>query len=107
MKRLQVLFLVALSSSLLLFGCGDKEEDAIQPVVVEPITESQPEPEQEESNEAEEAEDETDLPPEEGMVRSTLTNEWISGDLEDARQFWNLFHSFYHINNQVKISKHI
>lgn len=63
MKRLQVLFLVALSSSLLLFGCGDKEDDAIQPVVVEPITESQPEPEEEESNEAEEPEEEeTDLP---------------------------------------------
>ena len=27
MKRLQVLFLVALSSSLLLFGCGKKEEE--------------------------------------------------------------------------------
>ena len=85
MKRLQVLFLVALSSSLLLFGCGDKEEDAIQPVVVEPIVDSQPEPEEEEPNEAEETEEEKDVPPEEGMVRSTLTNEWISGDLEDAR----------------------
>ena len=85
MKRLQVLFLVALSSSLLLFGCGDKDDDAVQPVVVEPIVEVQPEAQEEGTDKAEETEDETDLPPAEGMVHSTLTNEWISGDLEDAR----------------------
>lgn len=85
MKRLQVIFLVALSSSLLLFGCGNKEDKATETVVqpiVEPIVEKQPE---EAPETPDETEDETDLPPEEGMVRSTLTNEWISGDLEDAR----------------------
>lgn len=85
MKRLQVILLVALSSSLLLFGCGNKEDKAAETVVqpiVEPIVETQPTtPEEPE----EETQDETDLPPEEGMVRSTLTNEWISGDLKDAR----------------------
>ncbi len=85
MKRLQVIFLVALSSSLLLFGCGNKEDKAAETVVqpiVEPIVEKQPE---EAPDASEETEDETDLPPEEGMVRSTLTNEWISGSIEDAR----------------------
>lgn len=53
MKRLQVLFLVALSSSLLLFGCG-KGEETSSPVV---------DPE------------DTEPPPAEGMVRSRLTNE--------------------------------
>lgn len=83
MKRVQVLFLVALSSALILSGCS-KEEEASETVVqpiVEPIVETQPE----EAETEEETEDETDLPPEEGMVRSSLTNEWIDGDLENAR----------------------
>ncbi len=33
MKRLQVLFLAALSSSLLLFGCGKDADDTVSPVV--------------------------------------------------------------------------
>ena len=72
MKRLQVLFLVALSSSLLLFGCGDKDDDAIQPVVVEPIVEVQPETQEEGPDKAEETEDETDLPPAEGAFGGRL-----------------------------------
>ncbi|MDO4302272.1 MAG: DUF3048 domain-containing protein [Bacillota bacterium] len=83
MKRVQVLFLVALSSALILSGCN-KEEEASETVVqpiVEPIVETQPE----ETETEEETEDETDLPPEEGMVRNSLTNEWIDGDLENAR----------------------
>lgn len=86
MKRLQVLFLVALSSSLLLFGCGKKDEEVsetlVQPIV-EPITETTT-PE-EEPGEPEEPEEEADVPPQEGMVRSPLTNEWIDGALEDVR----------------------
>lgn len=83
MKRLQVLLLVALSSSLLLFGCG-KEEEAEEPVVAQVI---EKQPELQENTEEKPAEEETDSeqPPEEGMVRSTLTNEWIDGDLEDMR----------------------
>ena len=83
MKRLQVLFLVALSSSLLLFGCGKDSETVTQPIV-EPIVEAQPELQKENTEEAEET-DEDDVPPAEGMVRSSLTNEWIDGDLEDLR----------------------
>ena len=47
MKRLQVLFLVALSSSLLLFGCGKEEEETVTQPIVEPIVEAQPEKEEE------------------------------------------------------------
>ena len=80
MKHLKVLSLIALSATLFLFGCGKKEE-TIQPVV-EPVVEVQPEL-QEEATPEPEAEEE--LPPEEGMVRSPITNEWISGDIADAR----------------------
>lgn len=79
MKHLKVLSLIALSATLLLFGCGKKEE-TIQPVV-EPVVEVQPELQEEPTPEPEEEE----VPPEEGMVRSPITNEWISGDIADAR----------------------
>ena len=85
MKRLQVLFLVALSSSLLLFGCGKKEETVTQPVV-EPIVEAQPEKESESAEEVpSEGETDLDAPPAEGMVRSRLTNEWVDEEVAKTR----------------------
>ena len=85
MKRLQVLFLVALSSSLLLFGCGKSEEEtAVQPIV-QPIVEQQPEKEEDSSSEEAEAEEDLDTPPAEGMVRSRLTNEWVDEDVANTR----------------------
>lgn len=84
MKKVQVLFLAALASTLMLSGCSKEDEaneTVVQPIV-EPIAETQPD---ETDTVAEPEEEETDLPPEEGMVRSTLTNEWIDGDLENAR----------------------
>lgn len=84
MKKMQVLFLAALSSSLLLFGCGKDTEETIQPIV-EPIVEAQPEKQVEETAEAEDTAAEDEAPPAEGMVRSSLTNEWIDGSLENAR----------------------
>lgn len=85
MKRLQVLFLVSLASTFLLFGCG-KEEEADEPAVAQ-VIEKQPELEETEENTTpvEETVTDDEAPPEEGMVRSTLTNEWIDGDLKDAR----------------------
>lgn len=86
MKRLQVLLLIALSSSLLLFGCGKEEaEETITQPVVEPIVEVQPEQVEEAQAEPTEAPVEEDVPPAEGMVRSHLTNEWIDGEIADAR----------------------
>ena len=85
MKRLQVLFLVALSSTLLLFGCG-KEETA-EPAV-EQVIDDIDEPEVvEETEETEEPEEETDedVPPEDGMVRSRITNEWVTEEVNNTR----------------------
>lgn len=87
MKRLQALLLLSLASTFLLFGCGKKEEVDEQPAVSQVI---EKQPELEETNEtaepaAEEAPADDEAPPKEGMVRSTLTNEWIEGDLKDAR----------------------
>lgn len=86
MKRLQVLLLVALSSTFLMFGCG-KEEEAVEEPVVAQVIEKQPELEKttDEAVADDTAADDEDVPPQEGMVRSTLTNEWIDGDLEKAR----------------------
>ena len=84
MKRLQVLFLVALSSSLLLFGCGKKEETITQPIV-EPIVEAQPVEKEEEPAVEEETEPDLDAPPAEGMVRSRLTNEWVDEEVATTR----------------------
>lgn len=84
MKRLQVLLLIALSSVLVLSGCGKSEETSetlVQPIV-EPIVTEQPAAEETEEN-ADEVDE--DLPPEEGMVRSPLTNEWIDGDIAQTR----------------------
>lgn len=83
MKYLKALSIVALSAALILSGCG-KDEEEVQPVV-EPIIQAQPTPEATPEAAPEEEEVEEDVPPEEGMVRSPLTNEWISGDLENAR----------------------
>lgn len=84
MKYLKALSIVALSAAFILTGCG-KDTEEVQPVV-EPIIQSQPA--KEETTQEESVEEETteeDVPPEEGMVRSPITNEWISGDLENAR----------------------
>lgn len=84
MKRLQVLFLVALSSTLLLFGCG-KEEEVAEPVV-EQVIDDIDEPEiVEESEEESEPEVNEDVPPQEGMVRSRITNEWVSEEVNNTR----------------------
>lgn len=83
MKRLQVLILVALSSSLLLFGCG-KKEAAAQPLV-EPIVEAQPQATAETDSEQEKEVEDTDTPPAEGMVRSRLTNEWVDEKVAKTR----------------------
>ena len=82
MKRLQVLLLISLSSAFLLFGCGKKEEEIAEPVV-EQVIDDVPEIE-EEAEEVEEESDE-DVPPEEGMVRSRITNEWVTEEVNNTR----------------------
>lgn len=86
MKRLQILFLVALSSSLLLFGCGKNAEETTQSIV-EPIADIQTTSQEEDEEQVEESEDvdDADTPPAEGMVRSRLTNEWVDEDVANTR----------------------
>ena len=86
MKKILVFLFVTLSSALLLFGCGKKqqEEEAAAPVVEqEQVIDDKPETEPKEEVEEEEVEE--DLPPEEGMVRSRITNEWLTEDVNDRR----------------------
>ena len=85
MKRLQVLLLVALSSTLLLFGCG--KEEAAEPVVEHTIDDiDEPEViEEDEETETTDSEYNDDIPPEEGMVRSRITNEWVTEEVDNTR----------------------
>ena len=80
MKKLKVLLLLALSSCLVFSGCSNTEETPN--VVVEAIPDA-PETttETEETTEA----DPEDVPPEEGMVRSRITNEWVSEEQNNTR----------------------
>ncbi|MDE7277709.1 MAG: DUF3048 domain-containing protein, partial [Lachnospiraceae bacterium] len=89
MKKLQVILLVALSSTLLLFGCGDEQKEQKQEIVKPVIEEVDEEPvadkpeEKEEQPEPDEPEEE--IPPEEGMVRSRITNEWVTEEVDNTR----------------------
>ena len=86
MKKLTTLLLIGLTCVSLLTGCSKKEEETVETVPVAEVTETVVETEPVEIETETETETvEEDLPPEEGMVRSQLTNEWISGDLENQR----------------------
>jgi len=84
MKNKILLTTLILVTSILSVGCGDKKEDsAIEEVTLEtqeyiPVNEN---------TEAEVVEETVadDVPPEEGMVRSRLTNEWVSADVGSLR----------------------
>jgi len=84
MKKVTLFAALTLSVSIFLFGCGDKKEDpAIEEVTLEtqeytPVNEDTV-PEVVEETVVE------DVPPEEGMVRSRLTNEWVSADVGSLR----------------------
>lgn len=82
MKRLQVIFLVALSATLL-FGCG-KEKEVAEPVVEQVIDDTDV-PEVQETPEEETEKIDEDAPPEEGMVRSRITNEWVTEEVNNTR----------------------
>lgn len=80
MKRASILAILALSASLLLFGCGKKDDDS----VIEPETEIEATEEAGSEEAATEVVDD-EVPPEAGMVRSKLTNEWVSADVGELR----------------------
>ena len=83
MKKLAVFLLTGLTCASMLFGCGSKN-DTVETVPVAEVQERSAAPAETESETASETVEE-DVPPEEGMVKSDLTGEWISGDLADQR----------------------
>ncbi len=82
MRKFRISLLVLAASALVLFGCGSKEEVVEEPVV-EFITDGTAENAAAEA-ESDEAIDE-DVPPEEGMVRSRITNEWVTEEVNNTR----------------------
>lgn len=80
MKKTILLTAFTLSAALFLFGCGNKKEENI----IEEVTLENTEEKASVEQTADTAVDE-DVPPEEGMVRSKLTNEWVSADVGKLR----------------------
>ncbi|MBD5521054.1 MAG: DUF3048 domain-containing protein [Lachnospiraceae bacterium] len=81
MKKLQVLILVALTSALL-FGCGKEPKEVMEPVV-DQVIDDKPEETEQSGTAGEEADE--DVPPAEGMVRSRVTNEWVTEEVNNTR----------------------
>ena len=85
MKKLSVLLLAGIYCAALLFGCGKKEESPAEETTSAAVQETPESVPVETESETATQEANEEVPPEEGMVRSTLTNEWISGDIADQR----------------------
>ena len=85
MKKRNIFLIAALAASLCFTGCGKKTEEAssdIKDITVE--AEDLPADTGEESV-PEETPAETEQPPSEGYVRSSLTNLWIPGEIAASR----------------------
>ena len=81
MKKLSIFLLIAASSSMILFGCGKKEETTTEPATSEEVN-------AEDIGLGTETEEAPEVAPEEtkdGMVQSPLTNEWIDEALANER----------------------
>lgn len=81
MKKTLLFAVLSLSTLLCVCGCGEskKESDIIEEVTLENTKENAP---------VEEVADivvDDDVPPEEGMVRSKLTNEWVTAETGNLR----------------------
>ncbi len=97
MKKNNLFLLLSLSAVLAFGGCGDKKDapqrpdDVAQPVDSTDVT--TPEPTPDETEPATEPADNTpsEQPPEEGMVHSSLTNEWVDEEVANARPIAVMF----------------
>lgn len=81
MKKTLLFAALSLSAAILMCGCGDDKKDTniIEEVTLENTQEKAP---------VEQTTDivvDQDIPPEEGMVRSKLTNEWVSAEIGGLR----------------------
>lgn len=89
MKKYSILLLIVLSSALMLCGCGGekKEKKVSKPVakqeqtMIETPAMAEPPQDEEEID----ATPDVDLPPEDGMVRSRITNEWVRAEVNQTR----------------------
>lgn len=89
MKKYSILLLIVLSSALMLCGCGGekKEKKVSKPVakqeqtMIETPAMAEPPQDEEEIDAA----PDVDLPPEDGMVRSRITNEWVRAEVNQTR----------------------
>lgn len=84
MKRFSLTVLTAALCMLTLAGCGGKKED-VSSDIIEPVIETVPEASPTEGSEAENGTELKDEPPAAGLVRSRITNEWISEELNETR----------------------
>ncbi len=82
MKKSQVAFIAMALSAAMLTGCGENNEPVTGTDVV--VEETQVQVTVPEKETPAEVVDDT-IPPEEGMVRSKITNEWIDSKLYDQR----------------------
>ncbi|MBO4458019.1 MAG: DUF3048 domain-containing protein [Butyrivibrio sp.] len=82
MKKFEAVFLTMLTAALI-FGCGAAEERAVAEISVDKLEDMQQEDTASEEK-LEEGNDD-DLPPEEGMVRSYFTNEWVDEEINEKR----------------------
>ena len=92
MKKRKYFLLVSLAALLLLAGCG-KEEEVQRPsdlVETVPVISDATVPETEEFTKPDDQEP-SDQPPEEGMVHSSLTNEWIDEEVANSRPIAVMF----------------
>ena len=82
MKRFKALVLAGITAAMLI-GCGNSDDDAVVGISIEkledvaPVVEASVEASVEEANE--------DMPPQEGMVRSYFTNEWVDESVNTNR----------------------
>lgn len=79
MKRVMALLLVAMMGATLFVGCGNNTEES--PMITNVDTQQGEEQQTAETP----VEEFVDTPPADGMVRSKLTNEWITEDMASQR----------------------
>lgn len=85
MKKLCALLALMLLSAGMLIACGNEDVPADNPLQGEPI------PEDDATADTQDQETTPDLPPEEGMVRSFLSNQWITEEVSNTRPIAVMF----------------
>lgn len=86
MKRALAISLVAIITASTLFGCGKKDDTTEDPIISNADTpQTEEDPSSPETDVTDVPETDDSVPPEPGMVKSKLTNEWITQELADAR----------------------